>query len=408
MSSCTNNFNDVISNPNLDNLSSKGCSLLGRKSLPEEPFFSPEDWKKIEEAEEAEKVEKEMEKQEEIKRENISNLKMNLINSNDSQPPKNPPEILKNKEFKLKKARNWQFTLNDVSKWKDLEKYIMGLETLNYAVASKEIAPKTGHEHIHLYCQFDNLFKPSIKKLCGAHIERCFGTPRENDDYVRKVNDPDKRGEIILEHGELRENKNKFPTIKEVKEMSKEERQDLPLQYYNVLKKIEDEENRPHNVKDVGKDVDVYYIYGPSGYGKTLYAKMLINDLGLEFDMVKFENGFWSGVSGEREVALYDDFRDSDMRPREFINFIDYNIHNMNVKGSGVPNKYKYIFITSIQEPSKIYWEASKNNEELPKQWRRRMLDIDISLKKKEDIIDKYREIFGEKKALKKPNLNIV
>ena len=42
--------------------------------------------------------------------------------------------------------------------------------------------------------------------------------------------------------------------------MSKEERQELPLQYYNVLKKIEDEEARPHNVKEVGKNVKVYYI----------------------------------------------------------------------------------------------------------------------------------------------------
>ena len=124
--------------------------------------------------------------------------------------------------------------------------------------------------------------------------------------------------------------------------------------------------------------------------------------------MVKYENNFWSGVSGEREVALYDDFRDSDMRPREFINFMDYNIHNLNVKGSGVPNKYKYIFITSIQDPTKIYWEASKNNDELPKQWRRRMEEIDISLKDKEKILDKYLEVFGPKEPLKEINLDIV
>ena len=408
MSSCSKSFNDVFGNPNLDiSESSKGCHL-GVKRLPDEPFFSPEDWKKIEEAEKEEKEIKFLDNliNKQVKKD--SEIKVGIINSNDTNPPKNPPEILQNKDFKLKKAKHWQFTLNDVSKWKDLEKYIMGLETLNYAVASKEIAPKTGHEHIHLYCQFENAFKPSIKKLCGAHIERCFGSPKENDDYVRKVNDPDKRGEIILTYGELRENKNKFPTIKEVKEMSKEEREELPLQYYNVLKKIQDEENRPHKVSEVGKNVKVYYIYGPSGYGKTIYAKLLINQLGLEFDMVKFENNFWSGVSGEREVALYDDFRDSDMRPREFINFMDYNIHNLNVKGSGVPNRYKYIFITSIQEPSKIYWDASRNNEELPKQWRRRMFEVDISLKDKEAILDKYKEVFGINEPLKEINLDIV
>lgn len=96
------------------------------------------------------------------------------------------------------------------------------------------------------------------------------------------------------------------------------------------------------------------------------------------------------------------------MRPREFINFMDYNIHNLNVKGSGVPNRYKYIFITSILEPSKLYWDASKNNQELPKQWRRRMEEVDISLKDKEKILDKYIEVFGPKEPLKEINLDIV
>ena len=91
-----------------------------------------------------------------------------------------------------------------------------------------------------------------------------------------------------------------------------------------------------------------------------------------KFNMLKYENGFWHGI-GNSEIALYDDFRDTHMKPTELINFIDYYIHPMNIKGGSRKNEYKEIYITSIQDPEKIY-----NNmpEEYKKQWLRRMKEI--------------------------------
>ena len=43
------------------------------------------------------------------------------------------------------------------------------------------------------------------------------------------------------------------------------------------------------------------------------------------------------------------------MKASEFINFIDYNAHDMNIKGSHVRNKFECIFITSTQNPEQIY-----------------------------------------------------
>lgn len=101
-------------------------------------------------------------------------------------------------------------------------------------------------------------------------------------------------------------------------------------------------------------------MWGPSGCGKTSYAKLAIAKLGMEFNQVKFENTFWSGLNENCKVALYDDWRDGDMRPNEFIKFIDYNRHSLNIKYGQCRNNYEYIFITSIQDPDKIYWESSK------------------------------------------------
>ena len=76
-------------------------------------------------------------------------------------------------------------------------------------------------------------------------------------------------------------------------------------------------------------------------------------------------------------VEFYDDdFRDSHMKPSEFINFIDYNIHNLNVKGGSVRNLYSTIIITSVQRLDCIYLNMA--NDEPRQQWERRIKVIDL------------------------------
>ena len=62
------------------------------------------------------------------------------------------------------------------------------------------------------------------------------------------------------------------------------------------------------------------------------------------------------------------------MNVSEFINFIDYNIHNMNIKNGCIKNKFKYIFITSIQSPYEIYKNYIDNEPKI--QWLRRIHKI--------------------------------
>jgi hypothetical protein len=292
------------------------------------------------------------------------------------------------------KAKAFQFTLNEVERYEKLKNYLMGLKNLRYFIACKEIAPSTGHEHIHIYAQFSKQSDISYSKCEGAHIEKCYGTPEENKKYIEKD------GNIIDEWGELGSNTNtQFPTIAEVKKMSDEEMDQCPLQYYNQIQKIKTERANNMDVHNLAKVVKVFYLWGPSGCGKTSYAKLAIAKLGFEFNQVKYENTFWSGLNENCKVALYDDWRDSDMKPNEFIKFIDYNRHSLNIKYGQVRNNYEYIFITSIQDPDKIYWESSKKNEEQIRQWIRRMEIIHIPDKYTVDeIIKKYVEVFGEQR----------
>lgn len=277
---------------------------------------------------------------------------------------------------KLTKHRHYLLTLNEVERFDKLKQYLTGLKSTNYIIAAKEIAPTTKHEHIHIYVQFKNPLHLSVKKCEGAHIDACRGSPQQVQDYVKKD------GKIIFEEGILR--KTGALSIKDVKEMNREERDDLDIRYYNIVKQINHQEDMKIDINEWFKeDMKVVYICGPSGSGKSKKAVEVIKEHTDEkINIVKHVNNFWEGADGETKTALYDEFRPSHMQASEFINFIDYNKHLMNIKGGEVRNNYNFIVITSIFKPTDIY----KNLPEEDKiQWLRRMEIINLYPEELED-----------------------
>ena len=276
--------------------------------------------------------------------------------------------------MKGKKKRMFQLTLNQIDKWELLLGYLKSVGSLSYLVAAKEIAPLTGREHIHCFVQFSFPVNLSIKKVQGAHVEICKGTPQQNREYVKKD------GNVIEEIGSIKNWGNY--SIREVKNMTENERLDLSFSYYEKVKSLKCDESNVMDAENYYKKVEVYYFYGESGAGKTQMAIEKIIELAKDnkikdtkFNEVKYCNGFWIGVDSSSicDVALYDDFRDSHMYPSEFINFIDYNTHNMNIKNGHIKNTFKVIMITSIQPPEDLYKKAMEINEEPKYQWLRRI-----------------------------------
>lgn len=265
-------------------------------------------------------------------------------------------------------GRNFMITLNQVGNFVDLKEYLSHFSSFNYAVATKEKAPQTGHEHIHVFCQYSYPVCLRGDMLYGSHIEKCFGSAQKNIAYVKKLEEPEKRGEIIWEEGQPKY-KGGF-SIEEVKKMPMEERIKLPFVYYKSVELINMKEENHLSLDELFKEVEVRYIYGSSGLGKTFYAKEWMRELGMKkIDVLSFSNGFWNGVSDEVPFALFDEFRDASVPGVEFIKLIDYTVKIFNIKGGSVKNRYRYIAITSIQDPRFIYekeWEESR-------QWLRRM-----------------------------------
>lgn len=262
--------------------------------------------------------------------------------------------------------------------YKDILEYVTGLAHFQYLLCTEHIGQE--NKHYHMFIQYNQPKYLSIPRLHGAHIEKCFGSAQQNIAYCKCEDKKhqelgityvliDEIGEPKLKGGDW--------TIKRLRECDDES--EIPAHLYRIKKAITEENDLDLEVDDIGKEIKVFYIQGPSGVGKTNRAKQIAKDysssLGTKINMIKYENGFYHGV-GKAKIAIYDDFRDSHMKPSEFINLIDYNKHYMNIKNGSKLNNYNLIIITSVIPLKKIY--RKMYDDEPKKQWERRIELIDM------------------------------
>lgn len=276
------------------------------------------------------------------------------------------------------RSRSFLFTIFDMNRLNDFINEFKRLKTCDYGVAALETCPTTGKQHAHLYVHFTESYKLSKVILSYKnHADICRGSPKQNIEYVCKD------GNKLDEWG-IEPHQGQILSAAELKKIPQEE---VPWMMYNTWQKLN--MNDEIEIDNIHKQVKVYYIYGPSGVGKTTRAIELIKEYGQKnqittFSQAKYENSFWVNVGSKRKILLYDDFRDSHMRASEFINLIDYNRHPMNTKGSSCMNDYELIIITSVQDPNYIY---SSMGDEPRKQWLRRMEIINMEPQEEEPEI---------------------
>lgn len=276
-------------------------------------------------------------------------------------------------------GKNFILTLNEVTLefYTDIKEYLTNLKNFEYFLCCEHIGQD--NKHYHVFVQYNNTKRLSTKKLHGAHIEKCFGSAQQNIAYVKAEDEKHQSSGItsilIDEKGTPRLKGGNF-NVGNLKDFDSPD--ELPAVLYNTWKKIK-KDSTVVRAKDYRKNIKVYWIQGPSGIGKTNKAIDIATEFedvyGCGTDFIKFINGFYLGTTLNARVAIYDDFRDSHMKPSEFINLIDYNKHWMNIKGDSVLNEYLLIIITSIQKLNRIYGNVP---EEPRRQWERRIEIIDL------------------------------
>ena len=267
----------------------------------------------------------------------------------------------------LLRARRFQFTLNEVEKYPTLVDAIKSKVNYKAMISCKETAPSTGHVHIHIYAIFDQPIR--WRQVCGEHIELCRGSHKQNVEYICKNGD-------IIEKCNLEEARKIKMTAVDLMRMHSAEAKELTPYHFKLWTNIRQFKQSMTRDQVYKPGIVVHYIWGESGTGKTKKVYDMVGEE--EFDRVKHVGNFWVGVSLDEtvKIAWYDDFRDSDMKPSEFINFIDYYVNDMNVKCGHVPNHYQVIFITSVQPPEELY--KNMTLEEPRKQWMRRLNVIHV------------------------------
>lgn len=285
--------------------------------------------------------------------------------------------------YKCPKKRGFLITFNGdnvTGNYVEMREHFESLKSCEFITACQEYNKK-GNLHIHMYVHFKNAYSiPTtlLKKCNNPHIDPERSSPKQCIDYVRK------EGEKWAKKREYQKTTMFWPdfgeephqgtlTIKELKSI--ENSDDLPdWKQYNIWKQLK-REHKKTKVNEWKKDVEVIWIQGPSGAGKTKKAVEIMNERKIEeFDEVKHIGEFWHNCDGIG-CAVYDDFRDSHMKASEFINFIDYNTHTLNVKGGSIRNLYHTIIITSVQDIDSIY---SNMDDEPRQQWMRRIKIIKL------------------------------
>lgn len=293
--------------------------------------------------------------------------------------------VKKDEGVENRKGRNFHLVVwpKSVKYLDNFVEYVENLSCFQYILIcyhNKEDNSGPVNPHEHVFLQLNECRVLSKKKLGTMHIETCFGSAQANIDYLMGFDK--KHKDLGVECEKLYENgtplfRGGFHSIKDVKNAGDEEISQMDIKLINCINKV----RPPKKIKinEWHKKIKVYYVYGTvSGIGKTLSIyRILINNKVDDFTEIKHSGNFWLGVSGEaiEGCLIYDDFRDSDMKASEFINFIDYHVHNMDYKGGSAKNKANLIIITSIIPPENLYMRM---NEETKHQWLRRMKKINL------------------------------
>lgn len=265
------------------------------------------------------------------------------------------------------RARWFLLTLNQPERYEALKKYLTERKTFEYLVSANEVGDKKEHKHMHILACFNQPCILTVKGLQGAMVatknkKNVTWTREGAHDYVTKD------CEIVEKIGEWHQQGRKI-----VQQLSKinDPSELCPSEFNNWLK-IRSFSTGITKQMLYNPDIEVVYIWGDSGVGKSRYVYNHIPD-DERVDRVRYSGHFWQGVSFDPtiRIAWYDDFRDRHMPPDEMINFCDYYRNQLDVKGGQIVAHYDKIFITSVQDPTTLW--PNMQNEEPKRQWLRRM-----------------------------------
>ncbi len=237
-----------------------------------------------------------------------------------------------------KRSRKWQLTINNpkehMLEHPTIEVLLAGLSLIYYCMCDETGEEGTYHTHVFLHAKNAISFSRLKELFPSAHIEKAYGTPQENRDYVRKegkyLNSEKKTTnhiETFEEWGELQEEKQGRRTdIEDILYMIKEGCTPLeiiekhpqfmnnPTAYDYVRGQIQKE------AANKWRDVEVTYIYGDTGAGKTRYVTDQCGGYEGYYRVTDYQHPF-DDYDGQ-DTIVFDEFR-GDIPISAMLNYLD-------------------------------------------------------------------------------------
>ena len=284
-----------------------------------------------------------------------------------------------NDNFKPERARGWVITIHESNGY--TEEYIIeSLKTYNY-IGQKEIAPSTGSKHWHIYIEEVNPFwSTTLKEIFPlGKIEKRKGTKQQAYDYVTKSATKIPGSEISNGEINLSSKGSSKPSREDVVELIKEGNrwEDIRDQYPHLagidsyFEKV-DAKVQKDKAFSKQRDVDVFYIYGLPGVGKT---RAIYDNFGYDevYRVTDYKHPF-DDYHGE-DILVFDEF-DSQIPFEVMLTLVDrYPV----VMPARYNNKYalftKVIFLSNVPFEN-TYTEKKKWKLERWWAWERRVKNV--------------------------------
>ncbi len=279
----------------------------------------------------------------------------------------------------------WVGTWNNPSMTdEEFEAFLIKLENdelIKYAIFQREKGEKCGTIHFQFFIDFKNPyrftrvkeilpygthFKPMIstKERCQAYcskVDTRVSGPYEIGEFVpeRARTDLDRLIKMIDEGFSLRDIEETFP--KQSFMYSKL----IQSRYWSRLEKI---------FYNKMRDVEVVYIYGDPGTGKTTYVNNQVESLEDIFRIDSYGDYWFTGYMGQQTILL-DEFTGQVKIPK-MNKLIDPFPQRMNIKGGTVIACFSKIYIVSNYSLKDLYLGDQKENKVLYKAFCRRVNKI--------------------------------
>lgn len=173
----------------------------------------------------------------------------------------------------------------------------------SYIIYGKEVA-ESGTPHLQGFVSFNSPAQLStvIKKMLGCHVELCR-TPVAAIAYCKKDGDYTERGTppISLSQHNVKQ-KEDWKAIREAAEAGDLELvpDHVRVKYCKNLEFIHSQFSRKRKLDDVETPCNLW-LYGPTGCGKSRYARSLT-----EVFYLKMCNKWWDGYDGQDTVIIED------------------------------------------------------------------------------------------------------